>query len=80
MEDVLVMDDSAEPVEVQGESANVAKSHMQHQVETAPLLNAEALADVLRDVPGEYLALLKKNCTQNHYCLLVAWLLTLEKP
>eukprot|EP01084_Bolivina_argentea_P152538 266080_1 len=52
MEVVPLSDDAANPVgDLNGENANVAISEMQQQVETAPLLNAESLGEVLRDVP-----------------------------
>ncbi len=80
MEVVPLSDDAANPVgDLNGENANVAISEMQQQVETAPLLNAESLGEVLRDVPGEHLALLRGKNRQQHWYLRVAWLLTLEK-
>ncbi len=68
--DLVMMDDrtsseAASPVDGLSDETNVsfAKSEMQteQQAETTPLLNAEALREVLRDVPGEHLALGKKT-------------------
>ncbi len=66
---MVMMDDrtsseAASPVGgLNGENASFAQSEMQiqQQAETAPLLNAESLREVLGDVPGEHLALRKKR-------------------
>ncbi len=65
MMDDRTSSEAASPVDGLSDETNVsfAKSEMQteQQAETTPLLNAEALREVLRDVPGEHLALGKKT-------------------